>query len=272
MFRSMTARAPYRHVVVGTDGSTFSANALVGGARLAQQSAAELHVLHASGSAESGFLIASDSAALLGDQPYKLEIRDLVNSSPARLIAEYATELGGEAVVAVGTRGRGGVGASILGSTAAGLLARTGQTTLAFGPEAAHPLEIERVVVCVDGSQFSEASVPEGVRWARTLDVPMRLVQVVPAYLSSYVRVVESVYVCSLARDLKGLQSGVEWDVLHSTSPVRSILEEFGNDAATLLIMATHGRVGLQRVLVGSIALDVVTGARGPIVMVRPQV
>jgi nucleotide-binding universal stress UspA family protein len=58
--------------------------------------------------------------------------------------------------------------------------------------------------------------------------------------------------------------------VLHSTSPARSILDLYGNDGATMLIMATHGLVGLRRVLVGSISSDVVKEAWGPVVMVRP--
>ena len=267
---SMTAVAPYRHVVVATDGSPFSAKALVGGALLAQRTNAELHVFHASSGAGGDVRVESQAAALL-DQPYKLEIRNLVGSSPARMVADYAAELGEDSIVAVGTRGRSGVGGSILGSTTVDLLARTGHTTLAYGPEAAHPLEIERVIVCVDGSQFSESSVPEGVRWATALSVPIWLVQVVPAHLSSYIRMFESSYVRNLAKDLEDLSSEVQWDVLHSTSPARSILELFGNDAATMLIMATHGRVGLQRVLVGSISLDVVKGAFGPVVMVRPE-
>ena len=146
----------------------------------------------------------------------------------------------------------------------------TNQATMAYGPGAGHPLDIERVVVCVDGSQFSEASVPEGARWATALEVPLWVIQVVPAYLSSYVRAFESSYVRNLAKDLEGLGTGVQWDVLHSTSPARSILDLYGNDAATMLVMATHGLVGLRRVLVGSISAEVVKETWGPVVMVRP--
>ena len=63
---SMTAVAPYRHVVVATDGSPFSANALVGGALLAQRTNADLHVFHASSG--SDVPVESQAAALL-DQP-----------------------------------------------------------------------------------------------------------------------------------------------------------------------------------------------------------
>lgn len=272
MTGSLTAPDPYPHVVVATDGSTLAGTALIGGSILAARTSAELHVFHASSDPRSEQFAVSQAAELLQGQRYKMEIRDLGSgaSSPSTMIAEYATQLGDESIVAVGTHGRGGIGASVLGSTAVDLLARRKQTTLAYGPGARHPVDIERVVVCVDGSQFSEASVPEGARWASALDVPTWVIQVVPAYISSYVRTFESTYVRNLAKDLGFLQKEVQWDVLHSTSPARSILDLYGNDGATMLIMATHGLVGLRRVLVGSISSEVVKQAWGPVVMVRP--
>ena len=269
MTGSVTAPLPYAHVVVATDGSPLSGTAMLGGSRLAARTSAELHVFHASTGPSTEETVVAQAAQLLRGQPYKLEIRDLV-ASPSAMIADYATQLGGESIVSVGTHGRGAVGVSVLGSTAVDLLARTNQATLAYGPGAGHPLEIQRVVVCVDGSQFSEASVPEGARWAAALDVPIWVIQVVPAYVSSYVRAFENTYVRNVAKDLEGLRKGVEWDVLHSTSPAKSILDLFGNDAATMLVMATHGLVGLRRVLVGSISTEVVKGAWGPVVMIRP--
>jgi nucleotide-binding universal stress UspA family protein len=269
MIGSITAPPPYPHVVVATDGSRLSESALVGGSNLAARTSADLHVFHASWGPRSEESVVAQVDRVLQGQQCKLEIRDAV-ASPSTMIADYATQLGGESIVAVGTHGRGSVGVSVLGSTAVDLLARTNQATLAYGPGAEHPLDIQRVVACVDGSQFSEASVPEGARWASALDVPLWVIQVVPAYLSSFVRAFESNYVRNLAGELEGLRNEVQWDVLHSTSPAQSILELYGNDPSTMVIMATHGLVGLRRVLVGSISTEVVKEAWGPVVMVRP--
>lgn len=266
------ARPPYRYVVVATDGSQLSGTALLGGSMLAARFSGELHVFHASSGPGTEASVVAQAAELLQSRQYKLVVRGLVPgaSSPARMIAEYANEVGEQAIVVVGTHGRGGVGASLLGSTAVDLLARANQTTLAYGPGAEPPMDIERVVVCVDGSQFSEASVPEGARWASALDVPLLLIQVVPADLPPYVTTFESTYVHNLAKGLEGLEKDVQWDVLHSTTPARSILELYGNDAATMLVMATHGLIGLKRVLLGAISSEVVKEAWGPVVLVRP--
>jgi nucleotide-binding universal stress UspA family protein len=37
-----------------------------------------------------------------------------------------------------------------------------------------------------------------------------------------------------------------------------------------MLVMATHGRVGFKRVVMGSVAAEVIRGARGPVALIRP--
>jgi nucleotide-binding universal stress UspA family protein len=186
------------------------------------------------------------------------------------MIRQFASEFGEEAIVAVGTHGRGGIGLSLLGSTAIDILTRGGRPTVAYGPGTSAPIEIARVVACLDGSDFSELSLSEATRWANALAVPLWLIQVVPPDLPAEVSAYETTYVHNLARGLAGFGQRIEWDVLHATSPAESILDMYGNDAGTLLVMATHGRTGLQRVLLGSVATQVVREAWGPVVMVCP--
>lgn len=270
MTGSVEVKPPYRHVIVATDGSYLSGTALLGGSLLAAKTSAELHVFHAASGPDSEVSALAQAADLLHGRPYKLVVRDLVTSA-SWMIAEYAKEIGEQAIVAIGTHGRGGVGTSLLGSTAVDLVGRASQTILAYGPRAGHPMDIERVVACVDGTEFSELSVTEGVRWGAALSVPLWLVQVVPPDLPPYITAFESTYVHNLARELQGLSGEVEWEVLHSTTPAQSIVEWHGNDAATMLVMATHGRVGLERVLLGSVSSQVVKEAWGPVVLVRPK-
>lgn len=88
----------------------------------------------------------------------------------------------------------------------------------------------------LDGSEFSELSVEEGARWSTALRVPRWIVQVVPPDLTVYVAPFESSYVHNLSRELEGLGSStVEWELLHSFSPARAIIESFGVDPATRL-------------------------------------
>lgn len=263
-------KPPYAHVIVATDGSDLAAVAVKGGAQLATQTGAELHIFHAALGLGTDEKVFESALRVVGQQSYTMT-REVGPEapSPAAVIASYAGELG-DAVVAIGTHGRGGLGAALLGSTALDLVTSTDLTLLAYGPSAAPPTTIERVIACVDGSEFSELSLGEGARWALALQVPLWLVQVVPPGLPQYVSVFENTYVHNLARDIVTPDLELEWEVLHSLKPARALLESFGEDQANLVVMATHGRRGLSRLRLGSVATEVVRGSWGPVVLVPP--
>jgi nucleotide-binding universal stress UspA family protein len=267
------ARTPYARLVAATDGSKLGGMALVGAAQLARRTKAELYVFHAAGDMEGESAVRRQVAELLEGVSSTVEIRNLIAGtpmSPARLVDEFADEIG-DSVVVVGTHGRSGISAAFLGSTTAELVSRPGTTTVVYGPHAVPPAEIERVVACVDGSEFSELSVDEGALWSVALGVPLRIVQVVPPDLPAYVTVFENTYVQNLSRELQGAgNQAIEGEVLHAVSPAEAILGSFGQDPAIMLVMATHGRVGFRRVIMGSVASEVVRGARGPVALVRP--
>ena len=266
-------RSPYPRLIAATDGSAQGGMALVGAAQLAGRTKAELYVFHAAGDMEGEAAVRRQVAELLEGIPFQLEIRNLIAgtpTSPARLVHEFADEVG-DSLVVVGTHGRSGIKAALLGSTTAELVSRPGQATVVYGPRAEAPIEVNRIVACVDGSQFSELSLAEAALWCAALKVPMVIVQVVPPDLPSYVTVFEDAYVHNLSKELEGLgNQSFESAVLHSVSPAKAILEAFGKDPATMLVMATHGRVGFKRVVMGSVASEVVRGARGPVSLIRP--
>lgn len=267
-------RSPYARLIAATDGSALGGMALVGAAQLAGRTKAELYVFHAAGDMGGEAAVRRQVAELLEGVSFQLEIRNLIAGtpiSPAGLVHEFANEVG-DSLVVVGTHGRSGIKAALLGSTTAELVSRPGKATVVYGPHAVAPIEVNRVVACVDGSEFSELSLSEAALWCVALKVPMVIVQVVPPDLPSYVAVFEDTYVHNLSKELEGLGSqAVESEVLHSGSASSAILESFGKDPASMLVMATHGRVGFKRVLVGSVASEVVRGARGPVVLIRPM-
>lgn len=263
-------KPPFRQVVVATDGSDLAAVAIKGASLLASRIGAALHVFHASWDPPTEELVEEQVAELLEPGTYQLAIREVPpGGTPAVAIAAYAATLGA-AVIVVGTHGRGGVGTTLLGSTAVRLVGQPDQPLLAYGPGAAPPTEISRVVACVDGSEFSELSLKEGARWARALGTTLWIIQVVPPGLPQYVTPYESSYVHNLSKELNGSGIKIEWEVLHSLTPARSILNAFGEDPSNMVVMATHGRRGLQRLLLGSVATEVVREAWGPVALIGP--
>jgi len=53
-------------------------------------------------------------------------------------------------------------------------------------------------------------------------------------------------------------------------SPATAIIELAEREEAELIVMATHGRTGLLRVLMGSVAEEVVRKAKCPVLTVKP--
>jgi nucleotide-binding universal stress UspA family protein len=266
-------RTPYARMVAATDGSELGRIALTGARQLAERTGAELHVIHVAGDMAGHAAATRQVNEVLGNYPHIFTIKNLIAGTamtPSKVIAEFADRLG-DAVVVVGTRGRGGIGEALLGSTTAELVSRPGRTTIVYGPRAEPPPEIASVAACVDGTAYSESSVDEGARWAAALKVTLRIVQVVPPDLGSYVAAFESAYIDNLSKGLEELGSGVETEVLHSVSPADAIAESDGSDPACFLVLATHGRVGLTRVTMGSVSSEVVRAARGPVALIHPE-
>jgi nucleotide-binding universal stress UspA family protein len=52
--------------------------------------------------------------------------------------------------------------------------------------------------------------------------------------------------------------------------PATAILDEVGDDGDKIVVMATHGRAGIGRWVLGSVADRVVRHSPGPVVVVRP--
>ena len=62
----------------------------------------------------------------------------------------------------------------------------------------------------------------------------------------------------------------VETAVVPSEHPADAILEESGRTGAAMIAMATHGRHGVSRLVMGSVAGAVLHGARVPLLLYRP--
>jgi nucleotide-binding universal stress UspA family protein len=73
-----------------------------------------------------------------------------------------------------------------------------------------------------------------------------------------------------IAKRLREKGLGVRTSVLAREQPAVAILEQAHTDGAGLIAMATHGRGGLARLLLGSVADKVLRGAEIPVLVRRP--
>ena len=146
-------------------------------------------------------------------------------------------------------------------------------------------VEFRKILFPVDLSAVSTSTVDHAVSLARKFSAELHVVYVVRAFEAfAEVDFVPSVqYEASLAavdqaandrlRDFveKNLAEypNVKWRVLHGHT-AREILGYIGANEISLVVMGTHGRRGLDRILFGSVAQRVVQSSPVPVLTIRP--
>jgi len=142
-----------------------------------------------------------------------------------------------------------------------------------------------RILVPFDGSPTSERGLAEAVGLAAALKSRLVLLTISTGFVGAVEMSAVRSYDESAAQALaesrrlldgaaaRALEVGVECDKVVVDSRTRSvaqvILEEAASRKCDLIVMGTHGRKGLSRVVVGSDAEAVLQGASVPVVLVR---
>ncbi len=139
----------------------------------------------------------------------------------------------------------------------------------------------KKILVPLDGEAGAEVALPVAVDLAKSDGTVIRLVYVAPtpsaivaegrviAYAdqeSDRLQHLGMVYLREAAHQLAGLP--VEYAVRFG-EPAEEILEEAREFGADLVVMATHGRSGVARLMLGSVAEAVLRRSEVPVVLVR---
>lgn len=144
----------------------------------------------------------------------------------------------------------------------------------------------QRILVPLDGSQLAEMVLPHAIAVAKATRAEVTLVTVVQrapggsgkAYVETLPEVVAErrtaanaeamMYLERIQRGLKDQGVTAHCDTLEG-DVADSILGYAGSKGFDLIAMATHGRSGLDRFLMGSIAEKVVRGSLKPVLLIR---
>jgi nucleotide-binding universal stress UspA family protein len=137
-----------------------------------------------------------------------------------------------------------------------------------------------RLLVPLDGSKTAEAALPYGRTLARTLKIPVELLGVVDTSVldnrvfrdsgDSETIIAESIRSSEeyLNRIVKTFPDDNVSCIVETGRAEDVIIEKAGSDA-TLTAMATHGRSGIDRLLMGSVAEKVLRSAINPLILIR---
>ena len=146
-----------------------------------------------------------------------------------------------------------------------------------------------RILTPLDGSALAESVLPHAVALARALNMDLRLLRLVQyqAILSPLIwtqttsdvieqmceqaRLEAETYLETTSAHLEALGVGVTTAVQEAPGPVADALCQAAADPTVALIaMATHGRSGLGRWLLGSVADETLHAAPVPLLVVHP--
>ena len=189
-------------------------------------------------------------------------------------------------LIVMTTHGRGGGERALFGSVADRVARHAPRPTLLVrgdGQSVPGP-RVGRVVVPLDGSVLAERALPVAAEVAADLGVPVHLVRVVDFdalratvqagihAAAAYVRSQEAVqrhaeeYLAGRALELRNRDLTVTAEVL-TGSPAVALADTIRRD--DLVVMTTHGRGGVRRWLLGSVADKLVREAAAPVLLVR---
>lgn len=147
----------------------------------------------------------------------------------------------------------------------------------------------EHILIATDGSELAERGLDKGLALARALDAPATVMTVTAAYpvpldMRGMGAVVppdeltrfegaqkeQAERILDRARR-KAAEAGVAVTALHvpDAHAAEAILETCKARACTMIVMASHGRRGLGRLLMGSQTTEVLAASPVPVLVVR---
>lgn len=203
---------------------------------------------------------------------------------PASKILEEA-EKDKDTLIAISTHGRSGITRWVMGSVASKVLETTNNPMLVIHSQDAKAAKLSSVIVPLDGSKVAEQIIPHVVAVAKVLKVKVILVRVTPS-AADYYRDME--YPRSRSLDfskevdeeaLKYLQdtgeklkrqgvTAVEHRLMHGQAAV-VVIDLAKETPDAMVAMSSHGRSGMGRWVLGSVADRVVRHSGSPVLLVR---
>jgi nucleotide-binding universal stress UspA family protein len=297
-----------RTVLVPLDGSPFAEHALPLAVAIARRARAKLRLLTVhrpppaplaaddariyleadlvSRRAERTYL--RQQAARLRSEGLRTVVGAVLDPPVADAIAEYVRANCVDLVVMT-THGRGPLSRLWLGSVADRLIRTLTVPVLLIRPREGEPVLApsagHRVLLPLDGSQVAETALEPAAELARHLDLSLTLAKVVEpppvidgpvvypapwaAELLETRRKESEDYLEDVADRLRARGFRVEAVVTVGAAVADALLELARADEIAVVAMSTHGRGGIQRLLLGSVTDKVVRAAARPVLVVR---
>jgi nucleotide-binding universal stress UspA family protein len=224
------------------------------------------------------------------DVPVEIHVHQEKEDNVAHSIVQHSQELNADLVIMC-THGHGGLRELLFGSKAQQALQQGTRSILLLFPredDSVLPFKLKRILVPLDGTTAHEPALPMAITIARTFGAELHLMLVIPTLATlSGEQVVSSLLLPSTTRAILDLsqQDAVDYleqaiarchaegVVAHAEVPrgnivpvVLGLAERLNVD---LIVLASHGRTGLDALFTGSVASRIAGRRIRPLLLVR---
>jgi nucleotide-binding universal stress UspA family protein len=213
------------------------------------------------------------------DVSASVQISTTLLGSPAEVIVDTAQREGAQIIV-MSTHGRTGLGRWLYGSVAEQVL-RLAPIPVLLVPAISnrvwptdHP---PRVLLTLDGSDAAARAIAPVTEWARALSAEVTLVRVQPssgAEAAAYMYEDRPAEQREAVQSLETAAAHLRHAGIHATlstptgHPAQCIAEVARERDVDIIAMATHGRSGVSRVVLGSVATETLQRAAVPMLLI----
>jgi len=203
-----------------------------------------------------------------GEEPYKYIVDEAMKSKSTMIV--------------MGRRGRTGLKRLMMGSVTARVIGHAPCNVLVV-PKAAQ-LEFKNIVVATDGSKYSVAAASEALGLAKRNGSALTIISVVPSELLTPTDIdftitqrehIAEKEMHEAEKSAKAVKEAAQKEGVSvrafvlSGRPADAIIETAQEKKADLIVLGSHGRTGVERLLMGSVAERVIVLASCPVLVVK---
>lgn len=280
----------YRKILVAVDGSASSRNALRQAFRLAVDEKCWITVTSVVPPYEGDVDLTGvqDIRALLA-RPCEESLREAQRiAEEERTLIKTVCEEGetyerivdlaegsNSDVIVMGRRGTHRLERALIGSVTARVIGHTQRDVLVV--PAGSRLGWKKILVGTDGSKFSKVATDKAIDFARAyggalqvisiVDVPAELYAEAPASVEDMVRKAKE-YTAAVRKQAEAAGVPVE-TFIGEAETWEAIVKLAREQAVDIIVMGSHGRTGLRRLLMGSVTEKVIGNAACPVLVAR---
>lgn len=286
------------HIVVATDFSELSQRALAAAKRLAQRFSSRISLVHVYSlmppaaaypaalwpAAELDQQVAEDARRSLEELAKRkladierVDIEAIHHPNAAIAIADYAEAHRADLVV-VGTHGRTGLAHFLIGSVAEAVVRHAPCPVMAFRPTVEIGNFPRHVLACTDFSTASESALEAAGEMARAFEARVTLLHVYVDALAlpgrayqAFEAADESIKKALAELERKHFGAEVTTALLVGPSAADAITSYALRHDVDLTVLSTHGRTGMKRLVLGSVAEKVVRHSSAPVLVARSR-